>query len=227
MDADEVHFIPKVTTTSTTPSTPSSKLPSVLTSLDIPPGYLEEILRPRNAPKVPREPPLPRQPQQEAPAPQQTPEGHSREKDTVEGSEDHKRTLGYQKTPLTNAAESHSPDHVESQKQDVKVESSQVPPLVQDSKGGEGSPEKTRWRWGWWNEEPSDVQIKLEEASTGPRFDRTLARRVTVQEGKTAVLACRVLTNSEKAVRVTSFCWFLRGVTITFTWCPLDLIGLL
>lgn len=211
MDADEVHFIPKVTTTSTTTSAPSSRLPSVLTSLDIPPGYLEEILRPRNLPKVPREPPLHRQPQQEAPVPQQAPEGHSRDEYTVQGDKEHKKGLEYLNTALHNAAESPSPGHAEeSQKQEIKVESSQVPP-VEDSDGGEESPGKTRWRWGWWNEEPSDVQERLEEESTGPRFDRTLARRVTVQEGKTAVLACRVVNNNEKAVRVTAFSFSLRS----------------
>ncbi|CAL4142210.1 unnamed protein product, partial [Meganyctiphanes norvegica] len=35
---------------------------------------------------------------------------------------------------------------------------------------------------------------------TGPRFDRTLPRNVTVQAGKTAVLACRVMNVADKSV---------------------------
>lgn len=74
----------------------------------------------------------------------------------------------------------------------------------------EGGETTSRWHFGWWNEEPSDVQQRREETSSGPRFDRTLARKVTVQEGSTAVLACRVVDNSEKAVRMLYIFW--RGV---------------
>ena len=213
MDVDDVHFIPKVTTTSTTPSTPSSRLPSVLTSLDIPPEYLEEILRPRNLPKVPREPPLHRQPQQEAPVPQQAPQEHTKDQSTLKEAKEHKKSVEDQNIALHNAAESQNPSSVEkeSQKQEVRMESSQVPPFIHPGskgyEGGEEGQEKSRWKWGWWNEEPSEAQQRLEEASTGPRFDRTLARKLTVQEGKTAVLACRVVNNNEKAVRVTYFCF--------------------
>ncbi|KAK8389840.1 hypothetical protein O3P69_009084 [Scylla paramamosain] len=200
MDTDEVHFIPKVTTTSTTPSTPSSKHPSVLTSLDIPPEYLEEILRPRKPPKIPREPSLHRQPQQEAPAGQHTPQEHEGQ---YTGEEEHEKSHEYKNTPLHNAVGSQSPGRGE-ESLEIRAESSQIPAIVfsssKDSGSGENDQQKSRWRWGWWNEEPSEVQQRREESNSGPRFDRTLARKLTVQEGKTAVLACRVVNNDEKAV---------------------------
>ncbi|MPC09311.1 hypothetical protein E2C01_001919 [Portunus trituberculatus] len=199
MDTDEVHFIPKVTTTSTTPSTPSSKHPNVLTSLDIPPEYLEEILRPRKPPKIPREPSLHRQPQQEAPAGQHAPQEHGAQYTREE--EDHEKSFEYKNTPLHNASGFQSTRHGE-ESLEIRAESSQIPAIVftnsKDSGSGEKD-QKSRWSWGWWNEEPSEVQQRREESNSGPRFDRTLARKLTVQEGKTAVLACRVVNNDEKA----------------------------
>jgi hypothetical protein len=35
---------------------------------------------------------------------------------------------------------------------------------------------------------------------TGPRFDQTIPRNLTVQEGQTAILSCRVLNLAEKTV---------------------------
>lgn len=234
MDVDDVHFIPKVTTTSTTPptaSTPASRLPNVLTSLDIPPAYLEEILRPRDPPKVTHDPPIllqpqkaPRQqnpsegnpadhyfvdppvlqqPQKEAPALKSPSGGPSLDHYTVEVKGNDHKTVWYNNTLMLNVA-------TQNMSQDLHgliLDSSKGPDGIfsigeGSGMGGDGM-DKSRWRWGWWNEEPSDVQQRREEASTGPRFDRTLARKVVVQEGKTAVLACRVVDNNEKAVKMS------------------------
>lgn len=234
MDVDELHFIPKVTTTSTTPataSTPSSRLPSVLTSLDIPPAYLEEILRPRSPPKVTRDPPqqeppspqippeehsrdppIHRQAQEEAPAPQSPPGGYPRDHYTVEVKGNDHKTVWYRNTSLLNAP----PQNGSQELKGLKPDSSIGPKVIlSSSEGFEGNEEggdMSRWRWGWWNEEPSDVQQRREELSSGPRFDRTLARKVVVQEGKTAVMACRVVNNNEKAVRMPCL-YYARLVT--------------
>ncbi|XP_050737394.1 protein sidekick-1-like [Eriocheir sinensis] len=217
MDVDEVHFIPKVTTTTTTPasaSTPASRLPSVLTSLDIPPSYLEELLRPISPPKVTREPSLVQQPQQAAPALQHSVEvkekdqpaphpplrEHPRDYNSIEVKGNDYKTVWYQNTSLLNA----SPPNVSQKLKRLKTNFSEGPEITYSSLEGSGEDEggetTSRWHFGWWNEEPSDVQQRREETSSGPRFDRTLARKVTVQEGSTAVLACRVVDNSEKAV---------------------------
>ncbi|XP_045603355.1 uncharacterized protein [Procambarus clarkii] len=56
-----------------------------------------------------------------------------------------------------------------------------------------------------WSDEskqdyPGEVLQEVETTSLGPRFDRSLPRKVKVQAGKTAELACRVLDKAEKKV---------------------------
>lgn len=217
MDVEEVHFIPKVFTTSTTPelaSTPASRFPSVLTSLYIPPAHLDEILPPKAPPKVTHQPSLLQPPQQKYPAPQHSTEvkendqsapqlpleEYPREHNAIEVKGNDYKTVWHQNTSLLNAA----PQNVSQKLKRLKMDS-------QEGSGGDEEGRSTsRWRFGWWNEEPSDVQQLREEAGSGPRFDRTLARKVTVQEGRTAVLGCRVVDNTDKAVRL--LCVFLTRV---------------
>ncbi|XP_042226496.1 uncharacterized protein LOC121869309 isoform X2 [Homarus americanus] len=63
---------------------------------------------------------------------------------------------------------------------------------------------KSQWSWDSSHEKETEDNFAfhegVESTSQGPRFDRSLPRKVTVQAGKTAVLACRVLDSTEKSV---------------------------
>ncbi|XP_071543597.1 LOW QUALITY PROTEIN: uncharacterized protein [Panulirus ornatus] len=249
-DSDEVQYIPKqAPPPSTARPAKASRLPNILTSLEIPQAYLEEILRPDKPPQrlPPPPPPLsltkttasstdcctshilhhsttttggdPRTKAIRAPSSRSTVRINTtrawvtRTRSAAEVSttgqryQDHKDRYDHYQDPRY---------HVEPPVSRRSREKTSSGGLYQgDNDVTYGSVEKTppgpKAQWSWVSsqettseeeeeERPHSVPQEVGASGTGPRFDRSLPREVTVQAGKTAVLTCRVLDSSEKSV---------------------------